>query len=275
LAIAVTSPHGVGIAGKCLAALLVLALLWLIGTNVWRMVLQRAIVIGTQLPLPTAQNAAQTVIAANLFGSAATAPTETIQANSNIDVQLKGVYAPQGAFSGFAIVSVDSRRDAGIIAGGEIKSGITLHAVHADHILIARDGLIERVDLTSTAIATPIAGKRASSQSLSARPLAANIYAVSRGEFRALISDTRQLAMLAQLGNDPGGGVLINEAADSTLVSKLGLKQGDIIRKINGQIVGGKEDLMKIAIMSPTANEVSVEGARNGRPLQLTYNVLP
>lgn len=263
-----------GIAGKLLAALLGLALVWLIGANVLRMVQQRAMVAGA-LPAPlSAQRAAQAVIAANLFGSAASATTGEIQPSS-LNLRLKGVYAAQGDFSGFAIVAVDNRPDIGVLTGTEIKPGVKLHAVNADHILIAHDGIIERVDLTSTRLASVTPGQLPGGQSVHVHPLSANNFSVSRGEFITLLSDPRQLATLAMLGTNAGGGIVINEAVDSALIGKLGLKQGDIIQKINGQTVAGKDDLLRIAMQSPNTNEVSVEGTRNGHPLRLTYNVQP
>jgi S1-C subfamily serine protease len=91
-----------------------------------------------------------------------------------------------------------------------------------------------------------------------------------------LLSDPRQIAMLALLGTGSGGGIVINDAIDTSLIDKLGLKHGDIIQKINGQTVAGKDDLLKIAMQAPAnINEVNVEGTRNGQPLRLTYNVQP
>jgi type II secretory pathway component PulC len=274
LATSVTLQRRAGIAGKLLAALLVLALLWLIGSNVSRMVLQRANVAGAKPgPLPV-QNSAQSVVAANLFGAAPSAPTGEAQATT-LNLKLKGVYAAQRDFSGFAILSVDGRPDVGVLAGSEIKPGIKLHAVNADYVLIFHDGLIERVNLASTRIAPVTPGQLANGQPVHVHPTSAHSFSVSRSEFTSLLSDPRQIAMLALLGTSAEGGIVINDAADTALINKLGLKQGDIIQKINGQVVAGKDDLLKIAMRSPDTNEVTVEGMRSGLPLRLTYNVQP
>jgi general secretion pathway protein C len=274
LANSVTLQRRAGIAGKLLAALLVLALLWLIGSNVSRMVLQRASVAGAKPGPLSAQNAAQSVVAANLFGSASSGPTGEAQATT-LNLKLKGVYAAQRDFSGFAILSVDGRPDVGVLAGNEIKPGIKLHAVNADYVLIAHDGLIERVNLAPSRLAAVTPGQLANGQSVHVHPTSANSFSISRAEFTSLLSDPRQIAMLALLGTNASGGIVINDAADATLISKLGLKQGDIIQKINGQVVAGKDDLLKIAMQSPATNEVSVEGTRSGQPLRLIYNVQP
>jgi type II secretion system protein C len=260
--------------GKLLAVLLVFALLWLIGGNAMRMVLQRASFAGANASPLSTQAAAQTVMEANLFGGANGVPAGPAQPTS-LNLRLKGVYAAEGNFSGFAILSVDGRPDVGVITGSEIKPGIKLNAVNADHVLIAHDGIVERVNLVAGRLAPVVPGQLAGGQPVHVQALSPNNFSVSRNEFTSLLSDPRQVAMLALLGTSAGGGIVVNDAADSALINKLGLKQGDIIQKINGQTVAGKDDLLKIAMQSPATNEVSVEGTRNGQPLRLTYNVQP
>jgi general secretion pathway protein C len=274
LATSVILQRRVGFAGKLLAALLVLALLWLVGSNVTRMVMQRSAAAAARPNPLSAQNAAQSVVAANLFGAAASAPTGDAQASS-LNLKLKGVYAAQRDSSGFAILSVDGRPDVGVLAGSEIKPGVKLHAVNPDHILIVHDGAIERVNLAPTRLAAVTPGQLASGQSVHVHPIAVNSFSVSRNEFTSLLADPRQVAALAMLGTSASGGIVINDALDSTLIGKLGLRQGDIIQKINGQVVAGKDDLLKIAMQSPATNEISVDGTRNGQPLRLIYNVQP
>lgn len=266
-----------GMAGKLLAALLALWLLWLIGANVTRMVRQRSDFAAVQSGPLSTQSAAQQVIGANLFGASVTPRAAEFQPSS-LNVRLKGVYAAEKDFSGFAILAVDNGPDIGVLAGSELKPGIKLNAVHSDHILITHDGLIERVNLAPLKGSPSGApGRLASnSQSVHVQPLSANAFSVSRGEFTSLLSDPLQLAKLAMLGTNPGGGIVVNDAADSILISKLGLRQGDIIQKVNGQAIAGKDDLLKIAMQTPdTIREVSVEGTRNGQPLHLSYNVQP
>jgi general secretion pathway protein C len=214
------------------------------------------------------------VAAANLFGAAASAPIGDVQP-TNLNVRLKGVYAPLGSFPGFAILSIDGKPDVGVVGGSELKPGVKLNAVNADHILIAHDGILERVNFSTTQAGSVAPGPAVTAQSLNVRPVAGSTFAVSRREFTTLLADPKQIAMLALLAAAPGGGIIINDGADGALVAKLGLRQGDIIQKINGQPVMGKDDLLKIAMNSPNTPEVSVEGMRNGQPLKLSYNVQP
>jgi general secretion pathway protein C len=262
------------IAGKLLAVLLGCALLWMIAANVMRIAAERHAGNAAQSSLRSTAGSAQVVTAANLFGASSSTPVADARP-TNLNLRLKGVYAATGDFSGFAIISVDGRPDIGVIKGSEIRPGVKLNAVNADHILIVHDGLIERVDLGSYKAGPVVPGQVANGQTVHVQALPGSKFSVSRGEFTSLLSDPRQVAMLALLGTNPGGGIVINDAVDATLMGKLGLRQGDIIQKINGQTVAGKDDLLKIVMESPATNEVSIEGSRGGLPLRLTYNVQP
>ena len=254
-----------------LALLLGMLLLWMIAQQGWRLTRQAPAASGVKSEQLTTDAAAKTVMTANFFGASSAEPA-AVQA-SNLNLRLKGVYAAWGKLPGFAILSIDNRPDVGIVSGNEVKPGVKLFAVNADHVLIARDGVVERVNFAPAQSAQTLSSAPASN--LNVRPTSANSYAVSRGEFAAMLSDPRQLATLAQIGTFPGGGIIINEASNGGLISKLGLRQGDIIQKINNQPVAGKDDLLRIAQQSPAIGDISVEGTRNGQALRLTYNVQP
>jgi len=260
-----------GIAGKLLAVLLGIWLVWLLAQGGMRIFMRGPGPAMQQAPLDT-QSAARAVTAANLFGASAPVAQGPAQATS-LNIKLKGVYAASGKFFSFAVMSVDGRPDTGVIAGSEIKPGVKLQEVNADHILISHDGVTERVDLGAGASSAVALARPAGVATLNVQPTAANTYQVSRQDFVGLLQDPRQLLVLAQLGSGPNGGILITDAAPGGVFSKLGLRQGDIIQKINGQAVNGKDDLLKLAANSPNTPDVNVEGTRNGQPLRLTYNV--
>jgi general secretion pathway protein C len=267
-------------AGRLLAALLAIWLAWLVVQGVLRIVWPAPQLTSFRASPLSPDAAAKTVIGAKLFGSAGpgAASSNAEPAQSPLNLVLKGIYAPQRDFPGFAVMSIDGGRDVGVLVGGEVKSGVKLHAVKADHILLSRDGAIERVSLAPLQFRGAAPGSGAPPQ-LNVQATSANSYTVSRGEFGSLIRDPRQLASLALLGTAPnGGGIIVTEGAVGSsggIAAKLGLQQGDIIQKINGQPVAGKDDLLNIARQSPASGNVSIEGTRNGQPLRLTYNLQP
>jgi general secretion pathway protein C len=273
LASTLTMQRRVGIGGKMLAVLLACWLVWLLAQGGLRIFMPAPAPRLPNAPLDT-QSAARVIASSNLFGASSAPAAGPAQATS-LNLKLKGVYAASGKLFSFAVLSIDGKPDVGIVVGSEIKPGVKLHEVHADHILIAHDGVIEQVNLGALQNSTLTPGQAAGMAMLNVQPTAANSYQVSRNEFVNLLQDPRQLLVLAQLGTAPTGGILINDAAAGGVVAKLGLRQGDIIQKINGVSVSGKDDLLKLAATSPNTPDVNVEGTRNGQPLRLTYNVQP
>ena len=63
------------------------------------------------------------------------------------NVQLLGVFASSANKTGFAVLKLDSNRQLGVAEGEEVAPGTILMAVNADHILLERAGIQQRVNL--------------------------------------------------------------------------------------------------------------------------------
>lgn len=115
-------------------------------------------------PEPRAPTAVQTggraETAYSLFGSAQRASNGA--APMGIAVSLLGVVAASGGQSGFAVLRLDARQTVAVREGREIKPGVLLAEVHADHVVLERGG-------TRETLAWPKQGKSA----VSAKPLTA------------------------------------------------------------------------------------------------------
>ncbi len=100
------------------------------------------------------QTGARTEIAYGLFGSAQRASNGA--APTGIAVSLLGVVAASGGRSGFAVLRLDAKQTVAVREGGEIKPGVVLAEVHADHVVLERSG-------TRETLALPKQGKSAAS----------------------------------------------------------------------------------------------------------------
>jgi type II secretory pathway component PulC len=254
-------PSAIRLGGWLLAALLAMVLLWMLSRGFARLG------AGGAPPAPGAPppvaTAARTVTEGHLFGES-TAPADAIAATTLRGVRLKGVYAPR-----FAIFSNGNLPDIGVTVGGEIHPGATLQSVYADHVLIMRGGSIERMDLSRSKI---------SGAGTAPRPAAVAVpggVALSRRELAPMRNDPRQALGLAQLGSYPSAGIVINDATPGSLAARLGLRQGDIVQKINDRPLAGKDDLLRMAEASTAGAQVSIEITRNGQVLRNTYTLEP
>jgi general secretion pathway protein C len=74
------------------------------------------------------------------------------------NVQLLGVFTASGDKPGFAVLKLDDTRQLGVAEGEEVASGTRLAAVHADHVILERAGVQQRVNMENKYAASPYTG---------------------------------------------------------------------------------------------------------------------
>lgn len=93
-------------------------------------------------PVPRAPAAAETTggaqSAGGLFGSA----KESAAAASGV-VRLTGVVAASGGRRGHAVLRLDGKKTIAVLQGEDVEPGLRLAEVHADHIVLERNGARE------------------------------------------------------------------------------------------------------------------------------------
>jgi len=90
------------------------------------------------------------VEAVRLFGVTAAPQAETVALPN---LQLLGVFAADAGKSSFAVLSLDGKQ-VGVTVGEKVAAGTKLSEVHADHVLLERDGVRHRINLeTGIAVA--------------------------------------------------------------------------------------------------------------------------
>ncbi|MDQ3195507.1 MAG: PDZ domain-containing protein, partial [Pseudomonadota bacterium] len=87
------------------------------------------------------------------------------------------------------------------------------------------------------------------------------------------LQDPKQLQNLGGVEVNPTGGVTISNVPDGSLTQKLGLQQGDVLNRINGQAVSSNNDLARLYQQFGQVSQITVEGTRNGKPINLSYTV--
>jgi general secretion pathway protein C len=211
---------------------------------------------------------------ARMFGAAPPAGSTT---ESSAGLRLKGVVAPTPGVAASAIFSAGTGRDIAVYLDREVQPGVKLVEVHADHVIVARAGAQERIDLEaprSTAAQGRGPGGRQAGFKLNVARTGNN-FSLSRKELDDALRDPHQLNYLGALGTPPGGGVRMEQAAPGSLAGKLGLQPGDIIRRVNGQPVSSQGDLARIYTQFGTLSSIQAEVQRGGSTLHLSYSIQP
>ncbi|MBC7944446.1 MAG: PDZ domain-containing protein [Burkholderiales bacterium] len=266
----------------------------------------------TRVSIDTAA-AADSIVAAHLFGTAeAPRPVVQAAVPTSLNVKLKGVFSAVGKQPAYAILNSDNQGDRHIKAGSEVKAGVVLAEIHPQHVVLSRDGVMELVELEEKAGGAPQKSNRlvipprqpapkpaapaqpatssapaiqsgiapgapqaaaADGFNLTVKPAGANQYSFSRKELNQALQDPKQLQNLGGVAVNPTGGVTISNVPAGSLTQKLGLQQGDVLTRINGQAVSSNNDLARLYQQFGQVNQITVEGTRNGKPMNLSFTV--
>jgi general secretion pathway protein C len=89
----------------------------------------------------------------NLFGFAQDGTSAIADAPPSSSVKVLGVIARAGRGNGRAILALDSGKVREVEAGWQISPGLVLKEVHPDYVILARNGVPERIRLNRRAAA--------------------------------------------------------------------------------------------------------------------------
>jgi general secretion pathway protein C len=257
---------------NALTAVLVIALGLQLAWWFWQFAAPR-----TSIGAVATENALAVDMAAakSLFGGDSAPATQA----STSGIRLKGVYAADGKSLSAAVVNVGGR-DQTVSVGQSFGDGNKLTEVHANHIVVSRNGdkgqIDERIELDRYRTNDP--GARGSGAPntgfrLTVANPSNNNFSLSRRELNTVLQDPRQLEFLGRIGASPNGGIRIDDAPANSLSGKLGFKAGDIITSINGQPVNSPGDLARYYQQFGTLTGIRAEVKRGGVPMLLSYTI--
>ena len=219
----------------------------------------------------------QELLAAHLFGQAAPesvfadASLEDIP-TSSLNLVLTGIVA--AGSDSFALLRVNGQTETPFAVGEEIIHAVILQAVYPDRAIILRRGAAESLLLEDAAASLPT-GAVVTALKGRITQQGTNRFTVDRGLISSQLRKPDFLRDALMVPN-PGGGFLVRQIKPGSLYGKLGLRVGDVIRKVNGRTVNSVDDVMKVyqelGGLEELA-EVRLEIMRAGTVQQLQYFV--
>lgn len=217
---------------------------------------------------PNPEQVLETLRSAHLFGVAAeNGNLPQARAVTPLNLKLSGVFAATGKLPAVAVINVENKGELPFMNGDRILPDVTLEQVNPDHVILNRGGVMEKLLLERKG--QPI-DLQISTKQLNVRQEGKGKFGISRSELNQALSDPAQLARAGRVKAVPGQGVRVEEAGAGSLMSKLGLQGGDIIRQVNDKPVENAADLIG---EYQTSNNFSVEGTRNGQPFEYNYTI--
>ncbi len=114
--------------------------------------------------------AAQSGSVASAGGVFGKVPRNQVAAPTGIAIRLLGVVAASGGRRGYAVVQLGAKQILAVHEGEDIAPGIRLAEVHADHVILERNGVREALAWPERAAAAPGPARAAASLAPRAAP---------------------------------------------------------------------------------------------------------
>ncbi|MBC80486.1 MAG: hypothetical protein CMQ33_06600 [Gammaproteobacteria bacterium] len=243
----------------------------------------------------------------NLFGraEAISAPKTVDAPRTNLNLELLGVFDSDQPDDSAAVVSQKNKEGELYHIGDQLPGNATLDSVHDDHILIKRGSRLEKLVFSEQVISTeaprtniirnalPRASRSSNSSSrlsqirshinereeMTASPGLTNSTGTALREYVETHRDsitTDPIGMLANIGVSPvESGRLKGYKLQSsnTVLTKAGLRQGDVILSVNGKAVGDAAKDSALIERALADKRVRVEVRRDTRRFFLTVPI--
>lgn len=168
-----------------------------------------------------------------------------------------------------------------VYAIGDKFMSASIYGVEKDRVLIDNDGRNEFID--NSAAAPPNLGVTPFPQPLQpavqndVRQLSENQYVLARSTVNGALSDLSQLATQARIvpsfKNGVANGFKLFSIVPDSLYSKIGIQNGDVIRRINGYEMNSPDKALEIYQKLRDANRIEVEIERRGETVRKSYSI--
>ena len=230
--------------------------------------------------------AAPSVARWHLFGEPPRIVAGSPGSASTLALVLRGTFAGRDPKDGIAVIDHAGEGERAWRVGDEVVPGVRLSAVHADRVVLARDGVEETLVLPrDTALApadvvraTParVRGGETAVPSVAAGAKPAQPVAPSlpvdewRRDPEALL---RRVQVVPVLADGKLAGVRLSAGTDAALLEQVGLQQGDVVTAVNGMAVDSVERGRQIIDGLGNASSVRVTVMRNGKPTEVTVGL--
>lgn len=221
----------------------------------------------------------QALLDAQLFGKVAptaVAPASTTVAaipTSSLDLTLTGVVA--AGSESLALIRVNNEPETPFAIGEQVARGVTLKEVYSDRAIILRGGAVEALLLEEHTAGVGDLVPPPPPTGNVVEPQGNNSYRVDRELVAEQMRDP-DIFRQALIVPNAGGGFLVRQIKPGSIYEKLGLRVGDVIRKVNGRNINSVDEALRLYQQLGGLDQVAdveLEVLRAGRPEQLRYTV--
>ncbi|WP_455212707.1 type II secretion system protein GspC [Kaarinaea lacus] len=206
---------------------------------------------------------------------------------TRLNLKLRGVFSSQDKEIARAIIADAKGDDESYAIGDEVPGGAILNDIFEDRVILERNGQLETLklpveSLPGETIADTNPGMhsrvmRGSAPAQTIDTATADTSQILRHYRDALINDPQSVMGLVRVQPYNKGGKLegyrIRPGKDRQLLTKFGLRSGDIVKAVNGVPMDNPIKALEILRDLSTASSVTVDIERNGSPRSFTFQI--
>jgi general secretion pathway protein C len=171
-----------------------------------------------------------------------------------------------------------------VYAIGDTFVSARIYAVEKDRVLVDNDGHNEYIDNSTAAppnlgpapIPQP-GGVPGAQNDANVRQLSENQYVIAKSTINAALGDLSQIATQARIvpsfKNGVANGFKLFSIVPDSLYSKIGVQNGDVIRRINGYEMNSPDKALEIYQKLRDANRIEIEIERRGETIRKSYSI--
>lgn len=163
---------------------------------------------------------------------------------------------------------------------GDLVQGAEVLEIERSRVIIRNGGKKEYIagdgDVAPATVATTTPVNPVSTGN-GIRAISENEYEVQRSEIDNTLSDLNKVAMQARIvpafKDGQAQGFKVFSIRPDSIYSRIGVQNGDVIRRINGYEMNSPEKALEVYSKLKDSSRIDIELERNGTPVKKTYNV--
>ncbi len=181
-----------------------------------------------------------------------------------------------------SLLDLSNQRSSTVMVGDRVQNAEVLQ-IQRDRIIIANNGRREYIGAEAgegAPVPPPIAATRPVGEpaiGAGIQALDENNYNVPKSEVDRALANLNDLAMQARIvpafKDGQAEGFKLFSIRPDSLYSKIGIVNGDVIKRINGFEMNSPEKALEVYTKLKDTNRIDIELDRNGSSLRKTYNV--
>jgi len=183
---------------------------------------------------------------------------------------------------GWAVIEADDSGEQGLYRTGDEVGGSQVVEIHWDHVLIRRGGRPVTLPLESerrgeSAPPSSAAASAPEATTASIRRTSEDAFIVDRGQIVGAVDNMSglltQLRAVPEVADGRPIGFRLFEIADESVFRDLGLRDGDVVQRVNGTVLADPASLLGFLQRLRDEPRVALDIVRSGTPRTLVYDL--